>query len=125
MPGNAATLAPWTVPSWQYGEFLNQIFDIWVRRDVDRITICADVCDVALAAFGRLLAAGTVWLHSETCGHAFAFESGGVYSTATTLSTGHLLGSIHQHSIEAANNSERAVRLAKPSGNPDRRLSSL
>lgn len=50
MPGeSAATLAPWTVPSWQYGEFLNQIFDIWVRRDVDRVYV--QMFDVALAAW--------------------------------------------------------------------------
>ncbi len=52
MPGeSAATLAPWTVPSWQYGEFLNQIFDIWVRRDVDRVYV--QMFDVALAARRR------------------------------------------------------------------------
>lgn len=74
MPGeSAATLAPWTVPSWQYGEFLNQIFDIWVRRDVDRVYV--QMFDVALAAWTAQKP--ILCVHSETCGHAFALESNG------------------------------------------------
>jgi uncharacterized protein len=50
MPGeSAARLASWTVPSWQFGDFLNQIFDIWIRRDVERVIV--QMFEVALAAW--------------------------------------------------------------------------
>ncbi|VEA22693.1 putative regulatory protein [Salmonella enterica subsp. enterica] len=98
MPGeSAAKLAPWTVPSWQYGEFLNQIFDIWVRRDVDRVYV--QMFDVALAAWTAQQP--VLCVHSETCGHAFALESNGdLYNCDHFVYPEHLLGNIHQHSIK-------------------------
>lgn len=90
MPGeSAATLTPWTVPSWQYGEFLNQIFDIWVRRDVDRVYV--QMFDVALAAWTAQQP--VLCVHSETCGHAFALESNGdLYNCDHFVYPEHLLG---------------------------------
>lgn len=50
MPGeSAAVLVSPTVPSWQFGDFLNQIFDIWIRRDVERVIV--QMFEVALAAW--------------------------------------------------------------------------
>ncbi|EBV3278044.1 anaerobic sulfatase maturase [Salmonella enterica subsp. enterica serovar Wangata] len=111
MPGeSAATLAPWTVPSWQYGEFLNQIFDIWVRRDVDRVYV--QMFDVALAAWTAQQP--VLCVHSETCGHAFALESNGdLYNCDHFVYPEHLLGNIHQHSIKTLNNSERAIAFGE------------
>ncbi|SUH40863.1 putative regulatory protein [Salmonella enterica subsp. enterica] len=116
MPGeSAATLAPWTVPSWQYGEFLNQIFDIWVRRDVDRVYV--QMFDVALAAWTAQQP--VLCVHSETCGHAFALESNGdLYNCDHFVYREHLLGNIHQHSIKALNIASGLLPLARPSGRP-------
>lgn len=111
MPGeSAATLAPWTVPSWQYGEFLNQIFDIWGRHDVDRVYV--QMFDVALAAWTAQQP--VLCVHSETCGHAFALESNGdLYNCDHFVYPEHLLGNIHQHSIKTLNNSERAIAFGE------------
>lgn len=106
LPGeSAATLAPWTVPSWQFGEFLNQIFDIWIQRDVEHVSV--QMFDVALAAWTGQ--PPVLCVHSETCGHAFALESNGdLYNCDHFVYPEHLLGNIHQHSIEEMNNSEQA-----------------
>ncbi len=111
MPGeSAAMLAPWTVPSWQYGEFLNQIFDIWIRRDVDRVYV--QMFDVALAAWTGQ--PPVLCVHSETCGHAFALESNGdLYNCDHYVYPEHLLGNIHQHSIQELNNSEQAIAFGQ------------
>ncbi|GLR10958.1 anaerobic sulfatase maturase [Mixta theicola] len=111
MPGeSAATLAPWTVPSWQYGEFLKQIFDIWVRRDVNRVYV--QMFDVALAAWTGQ--PPVLCVHAETCGHAFALESNGdLYNCDHFVYPEHLLGNIHQHSIQELNNSERAIAFGQ------------
>lgn len=107
MPGeSAAMLAPWTVPAWQYGEFLNQIFDLWVRRDVDGVYV--QMFDLALAAW--MGQPPVLCVHAETCGHAFALEANGdLYNCDHYVYPEHLLGNIHQQSIQALNNSERAI----------------
>lgn len=106
MPGeSAATLTPWTVPSWQFGEFLSQIFDVWIRRDVGRVSV--QMFDVAFAAWNGQ--PPVLCVHSETCGHAFALESNGdLYNCDHFVYPEHLLGNIHQQSIEVMNNSEQA-----------------
>lgn len=111
MPGeSAAKLAPWTVPSWQFGDFLSQIFDVWVRRDVADVYV--QMFDVALAAWTGQLPA--LCVHSETCGHAFALESNGdLYNCDHYVYPEHKLGNIHQSSITTLNNSERAIAFGQ------------
>lgn len=111
LPGeSAATLAPWTVPSWQFGEFLNHIFDVWIRRDVGRVSV--QMFDVALAAWTGQ--PPVLCVHSETCGHAFALESNGdLYNCDHFVYPEHLLGNIHQQSIEEMNNSEQAIAFGQ------------
>ncbi|BEO62850.1 regulatory protein [Serratia marcescens] len=106
MPGeSAATLAPWTVPAWQYGEFLNQIFDIWVRRDVGRVSV--QMFDVALSAWCEQ--PPVLCVFAETCGHAFALEANGdLYNCDHFVYPEHRLGNIHQQDIRTLNNSEQA-----------------
>ncbi|QMR43171.1 anaerobic sulfatase maturase [Klebsiella aerogenes] len=107
MPGeSAAALAPWTVPSWQYGEFLSQIFDVWVRRDVGRVSV--QMFDVAIAAWTGQ--PPVLCVHSETCGHAFALEANGdLYNCDHFVYPEHLLGNIHQQDIRTLNNSIQAT----------------
>lgn len=111
MPGeSAAKLAPWTVPSWQFGEFLNQIFDVWIRRDVGSVYV--QMFDVALAAWTGQ--PPVLCVHSETCGHAFALESNGdLYNCDHYVYPEHMLGNIHQHSIRELNNSARAMAFGQ------------
>lgn len=101
-----ARLAPWSVPSKQYGEFLSQIFDIWIRRDIGHISV--QMFDVAMAAWSRQPA--VLCVHAETCGHAFALEANGdLYNCDHYVYPEHLLGNIHQRSIDVINNSEAAI----------------
>ncbi|CAM3929451.1 anaerobic sulfatase maturase [Rahnella bruchi] len=111
LPGeSAATLAPWSLPSWQYGEFLNQIFDIWVRRDVGRISV--QMFDVALSAW--CLQPPVLCVHSETCGHAFALEANGdLYNCDHFVYPQYLLGNIHQQDIKTLNNSLPAYQFGQ------------
>lgn len=111
LPGeSAATLAPWTVPSWQFGEFLNHIFDVWIRRDVGRVSV--QMFDVALAAWTGQ--PPVLCVHSEICGHAFAMESNGdLYNCDHFVYPEHLLGNIHQQTIEEMNNSEQAIAFGQ------------
>ncbi len=107
LPGeSAATLAPWTVPSWQYGEFLSQIFDVWIRRDVGRVSV--QMFDVTLAAWTGQ--PPVLCVHSETCGHAFALEANGdLYNCDHFVYPEHRLGNIHQQDLNNLNHSEQAI----------------
>ncbi|MFW8194154.1 SPASM domain-containing protein, partial [Klebsiella pneumoniae] len=107
MPGeSAARLASWTVPSWQFGDFLNQIFDIWIRRDVERVIV--QMFEVALAAW--MGQPPVLCVHSPTCGHAFALESNGdLYNCDHYVYPEHKLGNIHHSDIKTLNNSEQAI----------------
>lgn len=111
LPGeSAATLAPWTVPSWQFGEFLNHIYDVWIRRDVGRVSV--QMFDVALAAWTGQ--PPVLCVHSETCGHAFAMESNGdLYNCDHFVYPEHLLGNIHQQTIAEMNNSKQAIAFGQ------------
>ncbi|MDV7024153.1 anaerobic sulfatase maturase [Atlantibacter subterranea] len=109
LPGeSAAKVTPWTVPAWQFGDFLSQIFDIWVRRDVGRISV--QLFDVAIAAWTEQKP--ILCVHAETCGHAFALESNGdLYNCDHFVYPEHLLGNIHQNTIDELNHSDRAMHF--------------
>jgi uncharacterized protein len=67
----------WSVRAEDYGEFLVQIFDEWVRRDVGRVFV--QLFDVALGAWMGMGASLCVF--SERCGRALAVEhNGDVYA---------------------------------------------
>ncbi|MHA1890613.1 MAG: anaerobic sulfatase maturase [Promethearchaeota archaeon] len=64
---------PISVNGKKYGEFLNKIFDEWVKQDVGEIFI--QIFDVTLGAWiGR---AGGLCIFSKTCGNALAMEHNG------------------------------------------------
>lgn len=111
LPGeSAARLAPWTVPSWQFGDFLRQIFDVWVRRDVESVSV--QMFDVAMAAWTGQ--PPVLCVHSATCGHAFALESNGdLYNCDHFVYPEHKLGNIHQQTIHELNHSERAIAFGE------------
>ncbi|MDM3445653.1 anaerobic sulfatase maturase [Citrobacter sp. Cb009] len=111
LPGeSAATLASWTVPSWQYGEFLRQVFSIWVHRDVGRVSV--QMFDVAIYAWSAQ--PPVLCVHSETCGHALALESNGdVYNCDHFVYPQHRLGNIHQQTIRELNTCEQAIHFGE------------
>jgi uncharacterized protein len=80
-----------TVGSEQYGSFLIDVFEEWVRRDVGQVYV--QLFDVTLDAFfGRHL----LCIHAPTCGYGPALEhNGDLYSCDHFVEPKHLLGNIH------------------------------
>jgi uncharacterized protein len=79
-----------SVGSEQYGRFLIDIFEDWVRRDVG--TVYVQMFDVTLEAyFGRHL----LCIHAPTCGYGPALEhNGDVYTCDHFVEPGQKLGNI-------------------------------
>lgn len=86
----------WSVRAAQYGEFLTQIFDEWVRHDVGRVFV--QVFDVALANWTDSNPGLCVF--SETCGTAVALEhNGDVYSCDHYVYPQYKLGNLMNQSL--------------------------
>ena len=81
-----------TVGARQYGQFLVDVFEEWVRRDVGQVYV--QLFDVTLEAlFGRHL----LCIHAPTCGYGPALEhNGDLYSCDHFVEPRHLLGNIHK-----------------------------
>ncbi len=88
----------------QYGRFLVDIFEEWVRRDVGRIFV--QLFDVTLEAyFGRHL----LCIHAPTCGFGPALEhNGDLYSCDHFVEPRYRLGNIHEtHMLELISSAEQ------------------
>lgn len=86
-----------TVGREQYGRFLVDIFEEWVRRDVGQVFV--QLFDVTLEAyFGRHL----LCIHAPTCGYGPALEyNGDLYACDHFVEPGYRLGNIHEtHMLE-------------------------
>ncbi len=80
-----------SVTAEQYGRFLIEVFEEWVRRDVG--TVYVQMFDVALASW--VGAPPSLCVHSETCGAALALEhTGDLYSCDHFVEPKHKLGNI-------------------------------
>jgi uncharacterized protein len=81
-----------SVDGKQYGQFLVDIFEEWVRHDVGQVFV--QLFDVTLEAyFGRHL----LCIHAPTCGYGPALEfNGDLYSCDHFVEPKYLLGNIHE-----------------------------
>ena len=81
-----------SVDPTQYGQFLVDVFEEWVRHDVGRVFV--QQFDVALeACFGRHL----LCVHAPDCGYGPALEyNGDLYCCDHHVEPNYLLGNIHQ-----------------------------
>ena len=81
-----------SVGSEQYGRFLVDVFEEWVRHDVGKVYV--QLFDVTLEAiFGRHL----LCIHAPTCGYGPALEhDGDLYACDHFVEPRFLLGNIHQ-----------------------------
>ncbi len=95
----------------QYGRFLIDVFEEWVRHDIGEVFV--QLFDVTLEAFfGRHL----LCIHAPTCGFGPALEhNGDLYSCDHFVEPDHLLGNINQtHMVELmASPKQRAFGEAK------------
>ena len=81
----------------QYGRFLVDVFEEWVRRDIG--TVYVQMFDTALANW--VGEGGGMCVHAETCGLQLAIEhNGDLYSCDHFVEPGYLLGNIkEQHML--------------------------
>jgi uncharacterized protein len=89
----------------QYGRFLVDVFEEWVRRDVG--TVFVQMVDVALANW--VGEPPSLCVHSETCGLALALEhNGDLYSCDHFVEPRYLLGNIQErHLLELVSSPEQ------------------
>jgi uncharacterized protein len=87
-----------TVDAEQWGRFLMEIFDEWVRGDVG--TVFVNMFDAALASWLGVTPAMCIF--AETCGNALALEhTGDLYSCDHYVEPEYLLGNIRErHMLE-------------------------
>ncbi|MGR5063513.1 anaerobic sulfatase maturase [Photobacterium sp. DNB22_13_2] len=101
-----ADVTEWSVPSLAYGQFLNRVFDRWVKKDVGRIFV--NTFDSTLATWCN--EPSGICVQSETCGHAFILESNGdMYNCDHFVYPEHKLGNIHSDPIQDLNQTDKAV----------------
>lgn len=88
-----------------WGQFLRDVFDIWVREDIGRVFI--QLFDSTLGIWCGY--PSQMCAFSKTCGHAFALEANGdVYQCDHYVYPQYLLGNIHQTSLRELNASPPA-----------------
>lgn len=81
-----------TVDPDDYGQFLIDVFEEWVRQDVGDVFVQS--FDTALAHWMGMPELG-ICVHQETCGRALALEhNGDVYSCDHFVEPGHLVGNL-------------------------------
>jgi len=79
-----------------YGDFLIDVFEVWVRRDVG--TVYVQMFDTSLANWVGV--PGALCVHSQTCGTALAIEhNGDVYSCDHFVEPDFLLGNIGERHL--------------------------
>lgn len=85
-----------SVPSLSWGNFLCEIFDEWVRKDVGKMHI--KLFENTLNIFSHKEAVQCTY--APSCGHTAIIENDGkIYSCANVNSHEHLLGDIHEDTI--------------------------
>ena len=89
-------VTPESVDPAAFGDFLNEIFDEWVRHDVNRVVVQGFLEGLFVTANGR----GTLCVTSETCGQVLAVEhDGSVYACDHFVDPEHRLGSVTSDSL--------------------------
>ena len=113
--GDAVTSRSVAPAKW--GQFLSEVFDEWVARDVG--TVFVPHFDVTLAArFGQY----TLCVHAPECGTALAVEhNGDIYSCDHYVEPGYLLGNVRTHAFAdvLASPEQREFGRAKRTGLTD------
>jgi uncharacterized protein len=100
----------WSVEPLQFGKFLAQVFDEWVRQDVGRYFV--QLFDVALQIWSGREAG--LCIFNETCGSALALEhNGDVYSCDHFVNLENRLGNIMEGPLEEIVASEKQVMFGQ------------
>ena len=105
-----AEVTDWSVESLQYGNFLCEIFDEWVQKDVGEYFV--QIFDVALESW--LGIQQSLCVFNETCGRALAIEhNGDLYSCDHYVYPENKLGNIIEQPLESLIYSEQQIKFGK------------
>jgi uncharacterized protein len=89
-------IRPESVPAEAYGQFLNEIFDEWIRHDTGRLVV--QNFDEASRPYLGMDHALCIW--REECGDVVALEhNGDLYSCDHFVDRGHRLGNIRERTL--------------------------
>ncbi|MEX0495156.1 anaerobic sulfatase maturase [Raoultella terrigena] len=89
-----------SVPASVWGNFLNSVFDIWVREDIGRVYV--QLFDSTLGIWSGF--PSQMCALSETCGHAFALEAGGdLYQCDHYVAPAWRIGNLHRNTLSEIN----------------------
>jgi len=98
------TVTEYSVNALDYGDFLKQIFNKWVERDIGKISV--QIFDVVFNIYAGL--GPSLCIFQESCGYALALEhNGDVYSCDHFVSPDYLLGNINKSSVKEIVYSEK------------------
>ena len=101
---SSSQVTPWSVEPEQYGKFLCEIFDHWVRNDVGRVFV--QIFDVQLGIWMGMPSSLCVFM--ETCGNAMAMEhNGDLYSCDHYVYPRYKLGNVMTDDMSAMSGSEQ------------------
>jgi uncharacterized protein len=103
-----AQVTEWSVDPLQYGNFLCEIFDDWVKKDVGKIFI--RIFEVSLESWFGLKQ--SLCIFSETCGRSLAIEhNGDLYSCDHYVYNANKLGNITENPLESLVHSDQQVKF--------------
>ena len=114
-----ASLAPWCVGSKEYGQFLCDIFDHWVRNDVGRYFV--GQFDAVLASWCGVQPG--ICAYCETCGGNSVVEhNGDIYPCDHFVYPQYRIGNMLETSLKELMTSDRQVRfgISKRNGLPEK-----
>jgi uncharacterized protein len=101
-------LTPWSVPALEYGRFLCDIFDEWVRKDVGQTYVTT--FDATLAGYVNV--SPGVCIYADTCGHAAALEANGdLYACDHFVFPEYKLGNIRHKTITEMMISDKQLKF--------------
>jgi uncharacterized protein len=104
----AAVVTDWSVEPLQYGKFLMEIFNQWVRNDVGKYFV--QIFDVSLGLWHGL--GSSLCVFKETCGQALAMEhNGDVYSCDHFVYPENKLGNIMGESLNKIVDSDQQLQF--------------
>lgn len=107
---DCSALLPFSVDASEYGDFMNSIFDEWVRNDVSQVYI--QMFESALAAWAGYQS--SLCIFRKTCGDALVIEQNGdIYSCDHYVYKDHLLGNIKFDKLDKLVSSKQQKRFAR------------
>ncbi|HEY40475.1 MAG TPA: anaerobic sulfatase maturase [Dehalococcoidia bacterium] len=103
-----AKITGFSVTAQQYGDFLKRVFNEWVRRDIE--TVSVDTITAALLAWGGQQP--DLCTFQETCGKDLVLEQNGdVYNCDHFVEPGHYLGNINEKDLAELASSEQQLQF--------------